>query len=209
MTAATNTKNSETYQLEITLTADSPGHEIVRSVSVRGAPARLRVTFAGAQGIDAVFERLAAEEIATLCRDVAPDDGIVALPDARISLRGVLIEACTVLARRAQDGVRHVIIRCRKLVGNALALLRRDVLPSDRIELRVEELSSLAVERLFLPLANLDHLLGEIQRRPEDGASAAEALSRLRVHTAALKSSLSKLINGEDLRAYPQPDWSD
>ncbi|MEM9049539.1 MAG: hypothetical protein AAGC92_12565 [Pseudomonadota bacterium] len=190
------------YQLEITLAAEQRGSEFVRSLSVRGAPARLRVTFSEHLAIESVFEREAAREIAAMCRELAPSEGIVGLPDARISLRGVVICGCTILVRRARDGVRHVIIRCGRLIGNALALMRRDVLPADSIELRVEELSSIAVEKLFLPLANLDHLLGEMQRCPREGAELAAALERLRGHTAALNASLSMLISGEDMRGW-------
>jgi hypothetical protein len=182
--------------LEITLHAEPDGFRWVRSVVATLGPARVRVSFQSRMALDAAFRPEAAEEIGALCRDAAPQEGVLSLPDLCLSLGGLLIRSAVILVHRAADGARQILIRARKVVGSALALFRPEVIASDGPAIRYEQLASMAVEKFFLPIANLNHLLDEViwSGNADSQARVLKSLERLRAHTLALQAAFAGLV---------------
>ncbi|RMH51894.1 MAG: hypothetical protein D6686_03390 [Alphaproteobacteria bacterium] len=189
---------------EITVRQGPDAALALRRVMLRRGSARMRIGFAEAVPPDRVLVPALADALARILAGAGHRAGETRHVDLRLDLAGLIADDCALRLRPAAQGGCFAVIRFGRVLGDPAALLRGEVIAAGgQSAARRGQFAAFVVDRLFLPVANLNHLLDEVL---VDIASpridhARHALERLRAHTLSLQATLAELVAGNDPRA--------
>lgn len=104
----------------------------VMSVELQHSDMRNRYSFKQGRSLSEVFVEPLAEALSTALRRVAGTDRIVAMPDFKITLPGLVMGGLRILSTVTENGVEMIMLRMREYVGAIKSAFRFD--PSLTVE---------------------------------------------------------------------------
>ncbi|WP_157982029.1 hypothetical protein [Oceanicella sp. SM1341] len=170
----------------------------VRRIAAALGPAQLVLSLPRAEPVRRVLRASIAERLEEECRQLAGREGgpDISFPAESLRTPGLRLEGVTLRMLRRPGRRQRIMLTARSAEGTLVSLLRDGFLPSGSIEREFEALADRALERFYLPIANLNYLLDEVL----DGGNAVSqaqvlaALERLRSHTLSVQAEFSSLI---------------
>ncbi|QDL90815.1 hypothetical protein FDP22_02840 [Paroceanicella profunda] len=171
----------------------------VRRLSAALGPAQLILSLPEAEPVHAVLRRSIADRLEEMCRTLLESDTTepVTTPPEGLCAPGLRLAGVTLRLSRRPGRRQRLTVLARSAEGTLASLLRDGFLPSGTIESEFQALADRALERFYLPIANLNYLLDEVldAGNAVSQAQVLAALERLRSHTLTVQAEFSSLIS--------------
>ena len=118
--------SSDNDRFVVHITREKNARIRVMSVELQHSDMRNRYTFKQGRSLAEVFVEPLAEALSKALRGLAGNDRIVAMPDFKITLPGLVMGGLRILSTLTENGVEVIMLRMREYVGAIKSAFRFD-----------------------------------------------------------------------------------